>query len=184
MGGWVRHHASMCVCLCVCVCQTDTVMCLNIFQNNKFYLTSCSCLVKKKILPDMYKCKPLFVPVSHHGDFPETQSRIKTHPAGERSEAAPERRCAGESSSTDPGHIAHHLHCFKSVWTKTTTAFKTYLMAEGRERKKCCGEMGWNLREHCPLLLYFIKVFVRCRCWSLCLLANDAHLHLGQPYRH
>lgn len=119
MGGSVRHHAS------VCVCQTDTVMCLNIFQNNEFYLTSCSCLVKKKILPDTNKCKPLFAPVSHHSDFPETKSRIKTHPAGERSEAAPERRCAGESSSTDTGHIAHHLHCFKSVWTKTITAFKT-----------------------------------------------------------
>lgn len=138
-------------------------MCLNIFQNNEFYLTSCSCLVKKEILLDMYMCKPLFVPVSHHGDFPETQSRIKTHPAGERSEAAPECRCAGESSSTHPGHTAHHFHCFKSVWTKTTTAFKTYLMAEGRERKMCYGEMGWNLREHCPLLLYFIKGFVRCR---------------------
>lgn len=37
-----------------------------------------------KILPDVYKCKPFFAPVSQHCDFPETQSRIKTHPAGER----------------------------------------------------------------------------------------------------
>lgn len=98
--------------------------------------------------------------MSQHCDVPETESRIKTHPAGERSEAAPERRCFGESSSTDTGHIVHHLHCFKSVWTKTTTAFKTNLMAEGRERDKCCRELGRNSREHCPLLLYFIEVFV------------------------
>ena len=140
------------------MCETDTIMCLNMFQNNEFYLTSCSRLVKKKILPvpDVCKCKPLFAPVSQHCDFPATQSRIKTHPAGERSEAAPERRCIGESSSTDTGHIVHHLRCFESVWTKTTTAFKTYLMAEGREREKGCGELDRNLREHCPLLLYFI----------------------------
>lgn len=81
----------------------------------------------------MYKCKLLFVPVSHHGDFPETQSRFKTHPAGKRSETAPELRCAGASISTNPGHIAHHLHCFKSVWTKTTTAFKpTWWLREGK----------------------------------------------------
>lgn len=139
--------------------ETHTIMHLNMFQNNEFYLTFCSRLVMK-ILPDVYKCKPFFAPVSQHCDFPETQSRIKTHPAEERSEAAPECRCIVESSSTDTGHIVYHLRYFKSVWTKTTTVFKTYLMAEGWEREKCCGELGRNLREHCPLLLYFIKVFV------------------------
>lgn len=92
--------------------------------------------------------------MSQRCDFPETERRIKTHPAGERSEAAPERRCVGESRSTDTGHLVHHLRCSKSVWTKPTTAFKTNLMAEGRE--KSCRELGGNLREHCPLLLYFI----------------------------
>lgn len=113
-------------------------------------------MAKKKILPDACKCKPLFAPVSQRCDFPETESRIKTHPAGERSEAAPECRCVGEGSPTDTGHIVHHFHCFKSVWTKKPTVFKTYLMAERREREKGCGELGRNLREHCPLLLYFI----------------------------
>lgn len=142
----------------VCVYETDPVMCLNMSQNNEFYSTSCSCLVKKKIPPDTSKCKPLFHPMSQHCDFPEPRRRIKTHPAGELSEAAPKCRGIGENSSTGTRHFDHHLHCFKSVHTITTTAFKSYLMAEGRE--KGCKELGRDLWEHCPLLLYSMEVFV------------------------